>query len=344
MEHHTSPMVLVTGATGILGRVVVLELLKRGKTVRAARRKNSNLEEVRHSLKFYVNQPDEVFQKIQWVELDFNKLETLQKALQGVEEVYHCAAMVSFHPRDKKKMYHTNIEGTKQLLYACEGSSVKNFLLVSSVAVLDGVNDNGEMDENSVFNPKINHSAYAVSKHFSEMEVWRASAEGLNTVVVNPGVIIGSGNWKASSGRIFKDLGERSHTFSGGASYVDVRDVARISVELMEQKVFGERFILISENRLFREIANFVRKRTGKPAVKIIPKALLDLGVVLNALLGWLLPPLRMVNKVNAETVTGSTVLTNHKIKERLNYNFIPVEESLAFHLENYLSDKKSKE
>jgi nucleoside-diphosphate-sugar epimerase len=334
-------MILVTGATGILGRVIVLELLKRGKTVRATKRKSSNLEEVKNSFGFYTENPTEFFNKIEWINVDFEDIFSLQKALVGVEEVYHCAAKVSFHPKDKRKMYKTNIEGTKQLLYACENSSVKKFLFVSSIAVLDGFNENGELDESSDFNPKIDHSAYAISKHFSEMEVWRASAEGLNTVIVNPGLIIGSGNWNESSGTLFKELGENAFTFSGGTSYVDVRDVAKISVELMENNVFGERLILISENKKYEEIANSIRQKLGKPTVKIVPNNLLKVAVFLNTILGWLISPLKMANKVNVQSVTEFNKISNKKIKEKLNYEFITVEESLAFHLENYLKRKE---
>ena len=140
-------MILVTGATGILGRVIVLELLKRGKIVRAAKRRSSNLEEVRHSFQFYTENPDDYFNKIEWMNVDFEDIHSLQNALIGVEEVYHCAATVSFHPADQTRMYHTNIEGTKNLLFACEGSGVKKFCFVSSIAVLDGVNEKDETDE-----------------------------------------------------------------------------------------------------------------------------------------------------------------------------------------------------
>ena len=333
-------MILVTGATGILGRVIVLELLKRGKTVRATKRKSSNLEEVKNSFRFYTENPSEYFEKINWIDVDFDNLNSLEKALDGVEEVYHCAAKVSFHPKDKRKMYKTNIEGTKQLLYASENSSVKKFLFVSSIAVLDGLNENGELDESSDFNPKIDHSAYAISKHFSEMEVWRASAEGLNTVIVNPGLIIGSGNWKESSGTLFMEFEKNDYTFSGGTSYVDVRDVAQISIELMEKNIFGERFILISENKKYQDVANFIKQKLGKQAVKLVPNGLLKTGVFLNSILGWLISPLKMANKVNVQSVTEFNKISNKKIKEKLNYEFIPLEESLAFHLENYKKDK----
>ena len=334
-------MILVTGATGILGRVIVLELLKRGKTVRATKRKTSDVEEVKNSFRFYTENPEVFFNKIEWVNVNFDDIYSIQKALVGVEEVYHCAAKVSFHPKDEKKMYQTNIEGTKQLLYACENSSVKKFLFVSSIAVLDGLNENGELDESSDFNPKIDHSAYAISKHFSEMEVWRASAEGLNTIIVNPGLIIGSGNWKESSGTLFTEFEKNDYTFSGGTSYVDVRDVAKISIELMEKNIFGERFILVSKSAKYEEIGNSIRQKLGKKAVKIVPNGLLKTGVFLNSILGWLISPLKMANKVNIKSVTEFNKISNKKIKEKLNYQFIPLEESLAFHLENYLKRKE---
>ncbi len=333
-------MTLVTGATGILGRVIVLELLKRGKKVRATKRKTSNLEEVRHSFKFYTENPDEFFNKIEWVHIDFDDIDSLKIAVNGVEEVYHCAAKVSFHPDARKKMYHTNIDGTKNLLYACENSSVKKFCFVSSIAVLDGFNEKGMMDEDSDFNSKLEHSAYAKSKHFSEMEVWRASAEGLNVAIVNPGMIIGSGNWNESSGLIYENF-TKGFTFSGGTSYVDVRDVAKISVELMEKNIFGERFILISENKRYSEMTNFVRNKLGKSTPKILSKSVLNFAKILNFCFGWFIPSLKMANKVNIESVTNLNPISNQKIREGLDYQFIPVEESLDFHLKNYRQDKK---
>lgn len=335
-------MILVTGATGILGRVIVLQLLKQGKSVVAAKRKSSNIEEVKDSYKFYTDSPDAFFDRIKWVDVDFDDTFSLENALRGIEEVYHCAATVSFHPADQRRMYHTNIEGTRNLLYACEGSQVEKFCFVSSIAVLDGVNEKDETDENSDYNQKLDHSDYAVSKHFSEMEVWRAAAEGLNTVIVNPGIIIGSGNWTQSSGLLFENLA-RPYTFSGGASYVDVRDVAKASIELMDNNIFNERFILISENKRYAEVASYVRQKMGLSSPKIIPSALLTVGRVLNFVFGWLFSPLRMVDKVNTESVTSMSNVSNDKIVKTLGFKFIPVNESIDFHLENYRTDKKSK-
>lgn len=336
-------MVFVTGATGILGRVIVLELLKKGKNVRAAKRPASNLKEVRHSYTFYTENPDDFFNKIEWVDVDFDDINALQNALKGVEEVYHCAAKVSFHPKDEKEMYHTNIKGTENLLYTCEGSEVKKFLHVSSVAVLDNFNEQGELDESSDFNPKLEHSAYALSKHLSEMEVWRASAEGMNVIIINPGMIIGTGNWNQSSGEIFSTFEENSFTFSGGSCYVDVRDVAKVAVELMERNVFAERFLVVAENNRYTEIGGQIRKKLGLKEAKVLSRFQLNMGRLANIFFGWLIPKLRMITKSNIESVSSFNTISNQKIKEKLDYQFIPVSESIDFHLNNYINDKKLK-
>ena len=333
-------MVLVTGATGILGRVIVLELLKQGKEVRATKRPSSNLKEVRASYRFYTDQPDFYFDKIQWIDTDFESIESLQEALKGVDEVYHCAAKVSFNPRDDKELFKTNIEGTKNLLYAIDSTKVKKFLFVSSIAVLDGYNEAGMMDENSDFNPKLQHSGYAISKHLSEMEVWRASAEGLNTIIINPGLIIGSGNWGSSSG----DLMAKSAlpiTFPGGTSYVDVRDVAKTAIALMAKNTFGERFIISSENYKYQKISDQVRQAEGLRRARIIAPFFLDLAPIIGALLGWLVPGLKLLNRSNVEAVKSDSRISNKKITDVLGYHFIPVAESIDFHLKNYLSDRK---
>ena len=332
-------MILVTGATGILGRVIVLELLKQGKKVRATKRISSNINDVKHSFQFYTENPEEFFNKIEWIDVDFDDIDSLKTALINVEEVYHCAAKVSFHPDDRKEMYHSNIVGTRNILFACENSSVKKFCFVSSVAVLDGADENGKVTEDSNFNPKLHHSKYAKSKHFSEMEVWRASAEGLKTVIINPGVIIGSGNWQSSSGEIFGTFEKFPYAMSGSSNYVDVRDVANIAIALMERNIFGERFLIISENKKLVEVANLIRQQLGKSQAKVLPKWILNVGYVLNLLLGWLIPPLRLLNRINIQAVTSHHILSNNKIKERLDYQFIPITESIDFHLKNYIKD-----
>jgi len=334
-------MILITGATGILGRVIALELLKKGRKVRATKRNSSNLKDVLESYRFYTDQPDFYFNQIEWVDVDFEDLDSLQNVLKDVEEVYHCAAKVSFNPKDEKSLYKNNSEATEKLLFAIDPLKVKKLLFVSSIAVLDGFNEKGEMDENSDFNEKLHHSDYAISKYVSEMEVWRAQYEGLNTVIINPGLIIGSGNWNHSSGKLFKEM-SNGFTFPGSTAYVDVRDVANIAIELMDKSIFGQRFILTSENVKYKHIADKVRKYFGKKPAKIISNSILDLLPFFSVIFGWFIPILKLGNKTNVETIKSDSKITNKKIRETLGYEFIPIDESVDFHLKNYKESLKS--
>lgn len=332
-------MILVTGTTGILGRTLVLELLKQGKSVRATRRPTSKLNDAKQTFSQY-GYP-ELFEKIDWVDFNIDDVNSISNSLKGITEIYHCAAYVSFNPKDKDKMQKTNIEGTKKILDVAKKNNIQKFCFISSISVFDGLNEQGETDESCAFNPNLEHSAYAISKHLSEKEVLLDSKNGLNSVIVNPGVIIGSGNWNNSSGTLFKSFEQLPFSFSGGTSYVDVRDVAKICTELMDKNIFNEKFILVSENKLFREVSSIIRKKLGKSEPLKFPYFLLKFGQFLNFLFGWLIPPLKMLNKTNIDAISEPSHYSNKKIIERLNYKFISVEESINFHIKNYINKDK---
>lgn len=331
-------MVLITGATGILGRVLALYLLQQGKEVLAVKRPTSNLSEVKESWKHYTDDAENWFEKIQWIEVDFNDIEQIQSILNGVEEVYHCAGKVSFDEKDKKEIFKTNIIGTQNWLYACQNSSVKKFCFVSSIAVLDRVNENGFLDENSDFNSKIHHSSYAISKHFAEMEVWRSSAEGLSTIIINAGVIIGSGNWGNSSSELFQIFKKNKYVTAGSSGYIDVRDVAKSTISLMNNNRFGERFILVSENKTYAEVGNIIRKKMKLSPLKLISTSLLKRLNFLS-IFSFIFPKLNFLKKSNIQMLTSQTPISNEKIKKTFPTDFISVAESLDFHTGNYLKE-----
>jgi len=333
-------MIFVTGATGLLGRVIVLELLKKGKKVRASKRASSNLDEVKKSFKFYTEYPAFFFKKIEWVEVDFDDEKSIEIALRDVGEVYHCAGKISFDSKDDEEVYHAGVTATKNLLSACKASSVYKFLYVSSAAVMDLTNQYGMLTEQSLFDHQKDHSAYVISKYMCEQLVKSADSLRFRTVIVSPGMILGSGNWKQSSGELLQIFIDTPFTFSGGTSCVDVRDVAKISLLLMEQNVFGERFIISSENKKYTQIAHEIREKIGKKNSIVLTKKHLKCLIFLNILFGWLIAKLRLLTKANIDFVSSFPKASNKRIKEKLDYNFIPVAESIDFHIGNYIKDK----
>lgn len=334
-------MVVVTGATGILGRVLILDLLKKGKKVRALKRRESNVAQVLNSFAYYPSFDQELLENLQWKDVDFEDFDSLAYALEGCEEVYHTAALVSFDPWDKKQLFESNVELTKRLLYTIAESDVKALLYVSSIATLDPLAEQKVLDETSEFNPKNEHSSYAITKHLAEMEVFRAAAEGLNVVVIQPGIILGSGEWERSSGALFSRYKSLEWIPPGSSNYVDVRDVSKAAIELMEKKAYGERFTLVAGSLSHERVSQMIRSFYGLGQAKVLPKGLFKEARVLSSLFSWLIPPLRWVNKANIEALTGGEEISSQKVKETLGMEFIPAEESLTEHLENYAREGK---
>ena len=186
-------MDLVTGGTGIVGVHVINELLDRGRPVRALHRPGSDRELVRRVLKHYHADGDSRFQRIEWVEGDLLEPDALSAAMRGVERVFHCAALVSFDPRDTERLFLHNITGTANVVHAMLSNSVTRLGHVSSTATIGFRPDGSANDENVPFKADRSVSAYAISKHEAELEIYRGIAEGLHAVMVNPCMVIGPG-------------------------------------------------------------------------------------------------------------------------------------------------------
>ncbi|HEY0055336.1 MAG TPA: NAD-dependent epimerase/dehydratase family protein [Pedobacter sp.] len=231
-------MILVTGATGFVGSELVKQLLKSGESFRAIKRASSQIPFILIEEK-----------SIEWVEADILDYFALEKALQGISKVYHCAALLSFSAEDKKKQLRINKEGTFNLVNLCLENQIEKLIHVSSVAALGESRDGGPVTEKMQWDFDGSQQGYSISKYESEMEVWRAIAEGLNAVIVNPSIIIGKNAGTKGSGQIFETVrkGLKFYT-SGSNGFVDVDDVVKAMIFLMKSDISAERFILNAEN------------------------------------------------------------------------------------------------
>jgi len=245
--------VLVTGATGMVGSRLVLDLIEAGYDVRAIYRDKKRIDQFIKNIECYGINSDLYTQSIEWVEADLLDYIQLTKALEGIEMVFHCAAMVSFHPSERSRMFDNNINGTSNLVNICLDKGIKKICYVSSIAAL-GKTDNGELiDEETSWIPEKKHSGYSISKFHSEMEIWRGVNEGLEAVIVNPSVIIGPGDWSSGSPAFFSMIGKGLKFFSDGVNgFVDVRDVTKAMLLLTNEsnieKAKNNRFLLNSTN------------------------------------------------------------------------------------------------
>ena len=189
----------------------------------------------------------------------------LENAMEGVDAVVHSAAKVSFVAADQRAMYKINIEGTANVVNAALLKKVKKLVHISSVAAL-GRTINGEtVTEKKQWEDSPINTNYSISKYHSELEVWRGSGEGLNTVIVNPSTILGYGNWNNSSCAIFKNAYHEFPWYSNGINgFVSVDDTARATVLLMETEISNERFIINADNWSFRQLFNTMADAFGK--------------------------------------------------------------------------------
>ncbi|MGH2643952.1 MAG: NAD-dependent epimerase/dehydratase family protein, partial [Chitinophagaceae bacterium] len=250
-------MILVTGGTGFLGSHLLETLVRSGKEVRAIYRRR------------ILNYVDlEIAKDIDWVPGDILDVVSIEKAMKGVDQIFHCAGFVSYYSGDNIKMHAVNVDGTANIVNACIDKSIKKLVYVSSVAAI-GRNASGQMkDENCQWEDGKHNTAYGITKHEAEIEVWRGIGEGLKAVIVNPSLLLGhSRGWADESARVIKNLYNGFSWYTKGETgFVNVKDVAKAMVELMDSNITSERFILNGENwsykRLFETINHYFDKGT----------------------------------------------------------------------------------
>lgn len=281
-------MILVTGATGLVGSHLMLDLCKKGQRVRGMCRAGSNKALVRKIFAYYGESNTTLFDTIEWVEADLNDVLSLEDAMNGITHVYHCAALVSFKKYDRDRLMKINAEGTANLVNACLDAGIKKLCYVSSTAAIGKGLENTLLTEKDHWVKTPDISNYSISKHLAEQEVWRGIEEGLNAVMVNPCVIIGPHDWNLGSTFTFKTVYKGLKYYTAGSNaVVDVRKLTAVMVQLMESDISAERFLVISENlpfkTLFTKIAIAMDKKPPRTEVGKFTAGLGRIGEAIRA-------------------------------------------------------------
>ena len=309
-------MVLVTGATGFLGSELALQLAKQGNRFRCTKRVSSTIPAI--LLPFEA--------MIEWMDADLLDIFSLEEALKDVKQVYHCAAWVSLKRADKKPMIKTNIAGTANLVNLCMQQKVR-LVHVSSVAAI-GLSKPGDLvTENHNLDLDREDDGYAISKLESEMEVWRGIAEGLHAVIVNPSIIIGANAGIKGSGQLFETVrkGLKFHT-SGSCGFVDVEDVAKSMIALMNTKISVERYIVSAENRNYKQLTSEIAQAFGiKPPAMHASALMMGLAWRGAALAAKLTGRAPAIDKVSAQAASITRDYDNSKIKKAIGIDFKPI-------------------
>lgn len=318
-DDNESTKILVTGAAGLLGSELVKQLLDKGYKVVAIYNKTPiTFSHANLTIR----------------QCDILDPTALEEIMEGISQVYHCAALVSFNPKEKNLLFKINIEGTENVVNTCLNANVQKLVHASSVASLGRVSRGEFITERSNWNEETNNSVYAKSKYLGEMEVWRGIGEGLQAVIVNPSIILGGYNWHNGSSALFKSVYEGFKWYTEGINgFVDVRDVATAMIMLMNSKISGERFILNSENLSYKELFSLMAKGFGKnPPPKQVTPFLAEIVWRLEEIKAMFTGKRRLVTKETANTAQASVRYNNDKVSDALpGFQFTTVANSIAF-------------
>ena len=333
-------MILVTGGTGLVGAHLLYHLTLNEDKIRAIYRTTSKLEKVKEVFSLYTDKAQEYFSKIEWVQADITDVPSMIPAFLGVNKVYHCAALVSFNPKDYRKMRKVNIHGTAIIVNLSVDAKVDKLIFVGSIAAVGNSLHGEVITEENEWNDQANNSGYAITKFGAEMEAWRASQEGIDVVIVNPGVILGSGFWRSGSGKLFTQMynGFRYYT-EGVTGFVGVIDVVKIMILLMNSSIKNERFILVSENKSFKEIFFSIAKGFGKkqPTKKVKPW-----HTAIFWRLSWVLSKITqkepLLTKNSAKSAHNTSEYSSEKIQKMLRYKFKKIDEVIINTSKEYTS------
>ena len=296
-------MIFVTGASGLVGAHLITSLIEKGLSVRALYRKD--IPVFKHS------------EKVHWVKGDILDIHSLEEALQGITQVYHCAAIVAFTPKQAAAMLHANVEGTANVVNACIAHQVQKLVYVSSVAALGRIREDGAVNETMNWTPETSNSVYGKSKYLAEMEVWRGMGEGLNVAIVNPVIILGAGDWNKGSSEIFKSAYDEFPWYTQGVSgFVDVLDVIDAMQLLMESEISGQRYIISGDNRSYRDIFTLIAKGFQKrpPHRKVTPTL---------AAIVWRLEAIKALFTRKTPLLTKETAATAQAVVHFKNQKFL---------------------
>lgn len=316
-------MILVTGATGLVGFHLLLQLSSEKEAIRAIYRSEKKLNHIKELFEKENRLSD--FEKIDWIVADILDLPALELAFADVSYVYHCAAFISFNPKDEDKLYQNNIIGTANVVNLCLAKNVKKLCYVSSIAALgNGTEHNLIIDEETDRNNEAIRSDYSISKFGAEMEVWRGFQEGLDVVIINPGVIFGYGFPKEGSSLFIQNIksGQSFYTL-GKLGIVAVEDVAKAMINLMKSSLSGERYILVAEDVTYKELFDRIAESLGVKKPKyLIKKWQTRVVSVFEVVFAKLFFRKRMLTKATINALYNEEIHDTSKIKKVIDFEF----------------------
>jgi len=322
--------ILVTGGTGLVGSHLLYHLTLSGQHVIALKRASSSTELAHKIFSWYTPFVDKQWKLIEWIDGDIMDIPSLQDAFEGIDQIYHAAAIVSFQGQNKSTIEQVNITGTANVVNIALEKRIKKLVYVSSIGTLGRV-QNKEVVSETIYWSNKKTSVYSKSKYEAEQEVWRGMAEGLTAVIINPSIIIGPGNWNQGSPQLFETMWKGLKFFTSGSNgFVGVNDVAKVMILLMNSDLQGERYIVSSENVPYQQLFNWIAgalqvQRPKFRAGKIIS----SISWRVLALAGLFTGKKSSITRETALTANQQYRYSNAKIMAATGIRFMPVKDCI---------------
>jgi nucleoside-diphosphate-sugar epimerase len=326
--------VLVTGGTGFIGAHIIRALIAAGyQHIFCTHRKNSRFELL-----------DGILDQVELVETDISDLTGLIDCLSTMDYIVHAAAVISFDPSDKAMMYKTNVEGTANIVNIALESPVKKMVHLSSIAALGRSTSREPIDENAKWVPGKMNSYYALTKNLAEREVWRGYQEGLPVVILNPSNVIGPGFWQNSTPRLVDQVYRGLPYFPPGTNgFVDVRDVAEMTVLALESGINGERIICNGENATFEQVFRTMATTLKvTPPTRVLPAYLGGLIWRYFTIRSWFTGRKAMVTRETLRTACHSFTYDNSKSKDLFGFRYRELNDTIQHTCNAYLDSMKA--
>lgn len=324
--------ILITGANGLIGSYISRQLLKNtAHDIYAIKRASSNLTLL-----------ETVSNKIKWIEGDLRSLEKIESQLAGMDLIIHTAGIVSYHKEDIQLMYQVNHHSTRELVNLCLTHGIKDFIFLSSVSAINHGRPDLTIDESSRFTEGSHNTDYGKSKHLAEMEVWRASQEGLNVSVLNPSIVLGAGIWANSSLQMFKQVWDGMPLLTPGSNgFVDVRDIAKVCEQLIEKGIDGQQYVLHAENKTYEEIISTISNGLNKKIPKkYLSKNMIPFLVAFEKCRSFLLRKRPLLTSIALEKSLERQKYNGSKMTSELGISYRSIDQSLQESCQAFLQSK----
>ncbi len=314
-------MILVTGAAGHLGNVLVRELADQGKTVRAMVLPGEDRQAIEDL-------------GIEIVEGNILDMPSVMQAMQGVDEVFHMAALVAISPGSETLLRRVNVEGTRNMLKAAKACGIKRFVYTSSIHALARPPIGTVIDETQPFDVNNPAGMYDSTKAEASLEVMKAAKEGLNAVIVCPTGVIGPYDYRRSElGEMFISWMKKTGSIvvEGAFDFVDVRDVARGHILALTKGKPGNTYILGGTHIQVKFLVQMVKKLVGAYSpIIVLPPKLANFAALLAEKYYKITRTRPKFTRYSLETLASNSDISSEKARRELGYKPRSLAETLA--------------